>query len=213
MMIRDPDAKFTDRCSSWLVNASAGVLLCNALAVFGQAQQQTDVQEQVRKLSDAMNRLQMQIEQSQQELVALRTQLAAIQGAAPSVSMPTTDQTLSNAAELQAAVASLRESQSVHETQLATLEQTKVESESKYPLKLSGLILMTGITSTQAVDMAQTPTIAVHGPGSTSATIRQTILGVDARGPHLLGAVSHADMRFDFWGASGGSGYNAYSPA
>lgn len=188
------------------------VLLCNALAVHSQAApQQGEIQEQVRRLDRAINRVQDQIDQSQRELAELRLQLAAIQGSPRPPEAQGAEQEAAAAAELQTAIAGLRESQSVHDSQLATIEQVKVESESKYPLKLSGLILMTGITTTQAVDMPQIPTVAVHGPGATSATIRQTTLGIDARGPHLFGAISHADARFDFWGSTSGSGYNANS--
>ena len=165
-----------------------------------------DMQEQVRRLTDAINRVQSQINEAQRELGDLKTQLTALQ---PSVqnSLPKAEEQRSNpdAAELSAAVAGIRDSESIHDTQIATLEQTKVESESKYPLKLSGLILMTGFVNTRRVDMAQSPTIALAGPGSTASTLRQTILGIDARGPHLFGASSHADLRLDFdAGASGG---------
>ncbi|HEY3703891.1 MAG TPA: hypothetical protein VGL22_02450 [Terracidiphilus sp.] len=191
-----------------VVHGLAVVVLCSAFA--GPAQVPSpDVQEQMRRLNAAVNRVQAQIDQSQRELAELKNQLSAMQGGGTLPEAVENDQPGAGAAELQAAVSGLRETQSVHEAQLATIEQIKVESESKYPLTVSGMILMTGISSTQAVDGSQSPVIAVHGPGSTSATIRQTILGIDARGPHLLGAVSHADAHFDFWGNTGASGYNS----
>jgi hypothetical protein len=164
------------------------------------------MQDQVRRINDAVNRVEAKIEESQRELAELKGQLAVLRGTAapPAAAAP---QEQFAAADLAAAVAGIRESQAVHETQLATLDQSKVESESKYPLKVSGLILMTGTANTQGVDMAETPTVAVHGPGSTAATIRQTVLGLDARGPHLFGATSRADLRFDFFANAGGSGY------
>ncbi len=48
--------------------------------------------------------------------------------------------------------------------------------------------------------MPVTPTVAVPGSGSTGASVRQTVLGIDARGPHLWGARSYADVRVDFYG-------------
>ena len=97
----------------------------------------------------------------------------------------------------------------MEESQIATLQQAKVESESKYPVKLSGLILMNGFVNTQKVDMAATPTLAIGGSGSTGASVRQTWLGLDARGPHLFGASTYADLRMDFYGSttSNDSGY------
>ena len=73
-----------------------------------------------------------------------------------------------------------------------------MESESRFPVKITGLLLFTGFANTEAVDAAATPTLALPGPGSTGATVRQTLLGLDARGPHLLGATSVADLRADF---------------
>jgi hypothetical protein len=194
---------------SWrFLSAPAVVLLCSVPPAHPQGSESSVLQEQVRRLSDQVSQVQATIDQSQRELAELRNQLAALQRSA-GLGMATAEgQTASlDASGLAAAVATVRENQSVHDSQLATLEQTKVESESKYPLKVSGLILMTGLVNTQGVDIAETPTIAVHGAGSTAATIRQTILGIDARGPHLFGATSHADARFDFYGNAGGSGY------
>ncbi|MEO6807366.1 MAG: hypothetical protein ABI286_02910 [Edaphobacter sp.] len=101
----------------------------------------------------------------------------------------------------------LHERQAIQESQIATHEQAKVESESKYPVKVTGLLLLNGFINTRAVDMPSTPTVAVHGPGSTGATVRQTVLGIDANGPHLFGARSYADLRVDFDGtpANGGA--------
>jgi hypothetical protein len=168
-----------------------------------------DMQEQVRRLTDAINRVQSQIDQAQRELGDLKVQLTALRPPAEA-SRPVAEEQRGNpdAAELSAAVAGIRDSQSIHDTQIATLEQTKVESESKYPLKLSGLILMTGFVNTRRVDVAQSPTIALAGAGSTASTVRQTILGIDARGPHLFGASSHADLRLDFDAAAGGGVYS-----
>ncbi len=87
---------------------------------------------------------------------------------------------------------------------------TKVETESKYPLKVSGLVLFNGFVNTKQVDIAPDPTYALAGSGSTGFSLRQTVLGLDARGPHLFGAASHADVRIDFFGSSGSqSGYAA----
>ena len=184
--------------------AAAAALLSSAPSARSQTQS-ADVQEQVRRINDAVNRVQAQIDESQRELAELRSQLAGLQGGAATTSASSQEQP--GAADLAAAVAGIRETQAIHETQLATLDQAKVESESKYPLKVSGLILMTGSVNTQGVDGAATPTLAVHGPGSTAATIRQTIVGLDARGPHLFGATSRADLRFDFFAAAGGTAY------
>ncbi|HKF48924.1 MAG TPA: hypothetical protein VKB38_16310 [Terracidiphilus sp.] len=188
---------------------SAIVVFAPAVAGFSQAPPPPDFQGQVRRLNEAVDRVQSQIEQSQRELTELRRQLSELQGAAQTP--PSSDPPQSagaDAVELAAAVAGMRDTQSMHETQIATLEQTKVESESKYPVTLSGMILMTGFVNTQGVDVPEFPTVALGGPGTTGATIRQTILGIDARGPHLFGASSHADVRMDFAAGSASAEYS-----
>jgi len=89
----------------------------------------------------------------------------------------------------------------MQQSQIATLDQTKVESDSKYPIKVTGLLLFNGFVNTTQVDMPATPSIAIPGTGSTGASVRQTILGIAARGPHLMGARSYADLSVDFDGS------------
>lgn len=165
--------------------------------------------EKIEKLTEAMAKAQAQLEQSQQQLDSIRKelndlkrQLAQGEGNGASDSperVPDADSSSqATTAELAAAVADLEEKQTVQESQIATHEQTKVESASKYPVKVTGMLLLNAFVNSSAVDVAATPTVAVPGSGSTGATIRQTILGFDANGPHLLGARSYADLRVDF---------------
>jgi hypothetical protein len=183
-----------------------------------QSSSEQSVPQQIRELTEAMARTQAQLEQSQRQLQEVRRQLAELeirvaqagQGTAAETRPPIT----ASAAELQNnsqgetdPLEEMRERQQIDETQIATHEQTKVESESKYPVKITGMLLFNGFVNTGAVNVAAAPTAAVPGPGSTGASIRHTVLGFDARGPHLFGARTYADLRVDFDGspASGGS--------
>src|ERR1700677_1038148 len=186
-----------------------------SLHIYAQTTNQESLSEQVQKLTASMVQTQAQLEQSQRQLDELRQQLAALQrqmaqsgqivatpsppGSTPA-SSSTTVQTTSPATA--AAIDDLRERQAMQEAQIATQEQTKVESESKYPVKITGLLLLNGFVNTSQVDMAATPTVALPGSGSTGASVRQTLLGFDARGPHLFGARSYADLSVDFDGNS-----------
>ena len=189
------------------------VCFLSALAtalVPGHAQTPTssDLTERVQQLTEAMNRIETQISESQKQLNEMRTQLADLLQRLDASKNQAPTQTAEAAAKLQAQIDDLRERQNVQESQIAVHDQAKVESESKYPVKFSGLILINGFVNTRMVDSASTPTVAVPGPGSTGATVRQTVLGLDARGPHLFGARSHGDLRFDFDGSvSASSGY------
>jgi hypothetical protein len=183
----------------------------SAHVLTAQSTNQASVPEQIQKLTESMARTQAQVEQSQRELNEMRRQLEALQrqvaqGGTSTAAAPSPPAEASSSAPQAAPastgseIADTREQQAVQESQIATHEQTKVESESKYPVRLTGLLLLNGFVNTRAVDMAATPTLALPGSGSTGAAVRQTVLGFDARGPHLFGASSYADLRVDFDG-------------
>lgn len=153
----------------------------------------------LQQLTEAITQTQKQLEQSQRELEQLRSQLSVLQQQIAQTHMP--EAQAPDAEQLAAAVEQIREQQTMQETQIATHEQSKIESESKYPVKLSGLVLMTGFVNTTKMDNPVTPAIALEGGGSTGASLSQTVLGLDARGPHLFNAQTHADLRIDFDGA------------
>src|ERR1700744_1534063 len=170
---------------------------------------------QMQKLSEAVTRTQTQLAQSQRELEDLRREFAALQlemarnGAAPPSALPSSEPqpeptaaSTEATAKLNAAIDEIRERQDVQASQIATHEQSKIESQSKYPVIITGMLLFNGFVNTGAVDQPATPTVALGGPGTTGASVRQTILGFDARGPHLFGAQSYADLRVDFSGNS-----------
>ena len=194
----------------------AVVMVSASRISYPQSPSQRSVSQQIRELTEAMIRTQAQLEESQRQLQEMRGQLAELRnrvaqadsGTTPDISPPiaaSTAEPQGNSHVETGTLEELRERQQIDEAQIATHEQSKMESESKYPVKVTGLLLFNGFVNTKAVDMAATPTVAVSGPGSTGASIRQTVLGFDARGPHLLGARSYADLRVDF-DASPGSG-------
>jgi hypothetical protein len=203
-----------------LLIVSGGFSEHRLVAQTTQASQGTDqenVSQKIQKLTELMAQTQAQLEQSQRQLDEMRQELITLQGqmaqggstVTPAASVNSTaassSSSLAQAASpaTSASMDDLRERQAMQESQIATHEQTKVESESKYPVKITGLLLLNGFVNTRQVDMAATPTVAISGTGSTGASVQQTILGFDARGPHLFGASSYADLRVDFDGKSG----------
>ncbi len=200
------------------------LFLCclNAFACAQSEPQQTITQEtleqKVERLTAAMTQAQAQIDADQKQLLELRQQLMALQQeiaeqkkAAPNA---TQEETTNSCAAKPlscdaAALSEIKEQQAIEESQVATLDMTKVETESKYPLKVSGLLLFNGFVNTRQVDIAASPAYAIAGSGSTGLSFRQTVLGLDARGPHLFGATSHADLRVDFFAYSAQSDYVA----
>lgn len=195
-----PDARM--KWLAWPPIAAVGsiaVLMGMATALRAQTPGRDDLVRQVEQLTDAVSRAQLQVEESQRQLVEMRRQLADLR---QRIAADGQDPAASDAQQLSEQVEQLKEQQAIQQSQIATHDQTKVESESRYPVKLTGLILMNGFVNTHEVDMAVTPTVALRGPGSTGASLRQTVLGVDARGPHLFGATSRADLRVDFFGST-----------
>ena len=186
-------------------------LMASANTLRAQAAPQAGLAQRIDMLTDAMTRAQAQLEQSQRELGDLRRQLAELRremaisqepGSAAQAAMadpppPAADETSTS---IPKAIQDLRERQAIQESQIAIQEQTKVESTSKYPVRVTGMVLMSAFDNTSAVDTPATPSVVVGGSGSAGATIRQTTIGFDARGPHLFGARSFADLRVDFSG-------------
>jgi hypothetical protein len=92
------------------------------------------------------------------------------------------------------------------------LHQDKVESASKYPVKLSGLILFNSYWNKGILDIQDLPSVALPSfpgapPPSIGATLRQTMLGIEATGPKLFGARSSAEAEIDFAGGSPTTSY------
>jgi hypothetical protein len=191
---REPAVLFAVGCR---ILGIAGLLCMAGAHAHSQPTLDEGLRQQLQQLSDAMTRTQAQLEDSQRQLQEIRGQLAALQKQLAE-SVPAS--AASSSAQLSAAVNEIREQQSMQEAQIATHEQAKVESESKFPVKLNGLILLNGFVNTKQVDAPATPSMVLPGKGTTGATFQQTILGLDARGPHLFNARTHADVRIDFAG-------------
>ena len=68
--------------------------------------------------------------------------------------------------------------------------QTKVESASKYRLRISGIVLMNLFSNQGTVDSADLPTLAYARPaggsgGSFGATLRESEIGFEVFGPQV----------------------------
>lgn len=174
-----------------------------------QTENQANLAQKVTQLTDAMTRAQAQLERTQRDLEGMHQQLLELQRSMAAngtvVSGPSVSGETEGTSDSADAIEDLRERQAMHESELATQAQSKVESESKYPVKVTGMLLINGFVNTGAVDTPATPSVAVGGRGSAGATLRQTILGFGASGPHIFGARSFADLRVDFFGSQAAS--------
>jgi Skp family chaperone for outer membrane proteins len=145
-----------------------------------------------------LNDSKQQIDQLQSELQEVRAQLAAANGQTPAA-------TAEAASQLQSSVQQLQNDNEILQAEVKQHDQTKVESASKYPVKINGLLLFSSFLNEGAVDNIDLPIVAVAKTGTTAngslaATMRQTIVGLEARGPMIWGARSSGDFHVDFFG-------------
>jgi hypothetical protein len=104
---------------------------------------------------------------------------------------------------LEERIASLEESSQLMSSKVGDQYQAKVESASKYRVRLSGLVLLNLFSNHGAVDNQDVPSF-VTGPGAGTgnfgATMRQSEIGLEVFGPTLAGAKTSASLQADFSG-------------
>ncbi len=104
----------------------------------------------------------------------------------------------------------LEEDQQVMEDKINDQYQTKVESGSKYRLRLSGIILLNlyenrGTVDNQDFPSLSKPPLSVQpfvSPGTFGGSLRQSQIHLQTFGPDVMGARTSADVTMDFAGGS-----------
>jgi hypothetical protein len=107
--------------------------------------------------------------------------------------------------DLQQRVSKLEDDQELLNDKIIEQSQTKIESGSKYRVRLSGLVLLNTAVTRGSVDNLDIPQIAVPAlapgaAGSFSGSLRQSQIGIEAFGPDIAGARTSANLKFDFAG-------------
>src|SRR5258708_2270939 len=102
-------------------------------------------------------------------------------------------------------LSSVEETTQLLQGELKSQYQTKVESASKYRVRLSGLALFNLFGNSGPVNNMDVPTYAVssraYGTSSSfGATLRQSELGLEVFGPTIHGAKTSGQVQFDFGG-------------
>src|SRR6266478_1232204 len=121
-----------------------------------------------------------------------------------SASLPASSQQLPEAS-LQERISKLEEDQNLINDKIIEQSQTKIESGSKYRVRLSGLVLLNTAVTRGSVDNLDFPQIATppDTPGTSGAfagSLRQSQIGIEAFGPDIAGARTSANVKFDFAG-------------
>lgn len=211
-----------------IVRSSALVIAASVLAV---AQQSTtansngsekqlaeavgQLQEQITRLQNSVAELRSEADRYRVETQELERRLELMTGnkveAEHSAAVSSTDNPAksSEADEANksttATVSKLEEEYALLTGQVDDQYQTKVESGSKYRVRLSGLVMLNLFSSRGVTDSIDSPTMAIpggafDGGGSFAGTLRQSQMGIEVFGPQWEGAKVTGDLRFDFAG-------------
>ena len=171
------------------------------------------LQSQIQQLHEQVSDLKVQQQSAKAESEQLRKALdTAMSQLAAMNAKPESTEANQKAAEstsaprgLQDRVERLEENQQLADSKIAEQSQTKVESGSKYRLRLSGIALFNMFDNRGAVDNSDFPQLAVaRGILATNSafggTFRQSQITIQAFGPTIAGARTSAEVDLDFAG-------------
>ena len=179
-----------------------------------------ELRAQVADLNAQVGELRAQGENARAEVRELRLALSARGGSATSQAetaaqsgSPQTPATSPGADSVKAAgqensggrFEQIEEKLDLSDAKLNDQYQTKVESGSKYRLRLSGIVLLNLFENRGSLDNLDVPEVALPGDplGSRSSfggTLRQSQIGLQVFGPNVGSAHTSADVKFDFAG-------------
>jgi hypothetical protein len=186
-----------------------------------------DLQEQVQTLNTQLGDLRKEQELARAEARELRHEMEAIKGqpaqggtgplnpyGPPPANRPAGQSASTQASEPaqqqtpESRIATLEEQMDVTEGKVNDQYQTKVESGSKYRLRLSGIVLLNLVENHGTVDNLDFPSFAESrqfeephaSPSAFGASLRQSQIKLQAFGPDVAGAHTSADINFDFAG-------------
>ena len=177
-------------------------------SIGGVAQNAPTSAEELARVSRELQETRSELTESQRQIEELRQGLQELRDLLQANHPPVTE--LSGTTEPSAASAD--KDAGFLAAKVAELHQDKVESASKYPVKLSGLVLFNAYGNNGTLDIQDLPNLAFpRSPdfpnGSVGATLRQTLLGIEATGPKIFGAQSSASISIDFAGGSPTTSY------
>jgi hypothetical protein len=200
-----------------------------------------DLQQELRQLRALVDDMRAENAQSRAEMLQLRQELQSTRNllehtiqpssdgavassplGSPVASVPITIQTSQQdeavskpVSGLEDRVQKLEETTSLLGSKVDEQFQTKVETASKYRVRLSGIVLMNAFRNVGTSDNMDFPNYAqppLVGTSQTNAgaTLRQSQVGLEIFGPTVAGAKTSADIRFDFAGGfpATGNGVN-----
>jgi hypothetical protein len=164
------------------------------------------LEQRIDRLAETLTAAQRQVEEDRLKMQTMQTELDDLRktlAAGGSNSAGTAN--AATVETLQQAVTQIRDEQDVIASEVQQHEQTKLESASKLPVRLSGMVLFNAFVNEGVVDQPDLPTLALYrqpdeSHGSVGAGMRQTMLNIEGRGPKLWSGRLSADVSLDFFG-------------
>jgi regulator of replication initiation timing len=167
-----------------------------------------ELRAQVEELRATVKEMKSEAAEYRAQTDELRKELSNMRANGPLPNSQGTETSTSETAtntEVNQKLASLNETAQLLESQIRSQYQTKVESASKYRVRLSGLVLLNLFSNHGYVDNLDFPSYAasanLYGTADAfGATLRQSEIGLEAFGPELAGAKTSGQIQFDFGG-------------
>jgi len=167
-----------------------------------------DLRAQVQELRATVTDMKSEAAEYRAQSAELRKELEKMRANAAAPTQGTESQSpeaTSAATAVSQKLASLNETTQLLQSEIRTQYQTKIESASKYRLRLSGLVLLNLFSNRGYVDNLDFPSYAaasnLYGTSqSFGATLRQSEIGLEVFGPEFAGAKTSGEIQFDFGG-------------
>jgi hypothetical protein len=210
--------------------ALAGALMTQAIPACGQGTGQTPgqqmdlatvaallqkLQAQVQDLHAQVSDLRAQQQTAKAESELLRKELDLAKSQLTALAVPVSGGPAAQAVSVASSktstaeerISRLEENQQLADSKIAEQSQTKVESGSKYRVRLNGILLLNMFENRGTVENSDFPLLAesqraqfLSSGGSFGGSVRQSQIGIEGFGPTIAGAQTSANLEFDFAG-------------
>ena len=151
----------------------------------GQAKSQGELTQKLDKMMLTLEAMQEQLRESQQEIEELRSE---VKKATSKMDEGESSAPGRAAAELQSSVEQLKDDNQILQSEVKQHEQTKVETFSKYPMRLNGMLMFSSFLTDGAVNEIDQPGVALPRDVSVSAGYGEC--GDAARGEYAVAECS-----------------------
>ncbi len=211
-------------CLAWACSGSgqSTATPANSSADSSLAEPVRELREQIRELQSAVAEIRAESQRYRAETAELRKELEAVRSGVKPEERPTAEPAQgtevagypatgaqpseANGEERKSErAASLEEQFELLSGKVDDQYQTKVESASKYRMRLSGIVLLNLFGNGGRVDNVDFPALsysrsAHSSGGSIGASLRQSQIGFEVFGPQVFGARTKADLQIDLGG-------------